>query len=186
MAITVSHLSNSPRTSAVLNRRPDIPHTYFVDHRVYDNPEVFRVETETIFTKIWKFVCHIFVYWHHLAGRRPQDFQRPFPYAGGASNRRQGRLLAPAPGCVGSRYAIRAGRSFACRRRGIGVERLDSRARPIGRPPLSGPVWMLVHDRPGCHRDDGFRNWWAVAQSAMRPLGVVVFPPFFDDDLRLF
>jgi len=140
MAITESDLSNSPRTSAALNRRPDIPHTYFVDHRVYDNPEVFRVETETIFTKIWKFVCHIFVYWHHLAGRRPQDFQRPFPYAGGASNRRQGRLLAPAPGCVGSRYAIRAGRSFACRRRGIGVERLDSRARPIGRPPSSGPV----------------------------------------------
>lgn len=52
MAITESHLSNSPRTSAVLNRRPDIPHTYFVDPLVYNDPEVFRIETETIFTKI--------------------------------------------------------------------------------------------------------------------------------------
>ena len=26
----------------------------------------------------------------------------------------------------------------------------------------------------------------AVAQSTVRPLGVVVFPPFFDDDLRRF
>ena len=54
------------------------------------------------------------------------------------------------------------------------------------RPPSSGPVCMLVHDRPGCHRNDGFRGWRAVAQSTVRPLGVVVFPPFFDNDLRLF
>ena len=45
---------------------------------------------------------------------------------------------------------------------------------------------MLVHDRPGCHRDAGFRGWRAVAQSTVRSLGVVVFPPVFDDDLRLF
>ena len=45
---------------------------------------------------------------------------------------------------------------------------------------------MLVHDRPGCHRNDGFRGWQAVAQSTVRSLGVVVFPPVFDDDLRLF
>ena len=45
---------------------------------------------------------------------------------------------------------------------------------------------MLVHDRPGCHRNDGFRGRRAVAQSTVRSLGVVVFPPFFDDGLRLF
>ena len=44
---------------------------------------------------------------------------------------------------------------------------------------------MLVHDRPGCHRDDGFRGWRAVAQRTVRSLGVVVFPPYFDDDLCL-
>ena len=27
---------------------------------------------------------------------------------------------------------------------------------------------MLVHDRPGIHRNDGFRGWWAVAQSTVR------------------
>ena len=43
-----------------------------------------------------------------------------------------------------------------------------------------------VGARPGCHRNDGFRGWRAVAQSTVRPLGVVVFPPFFDNDLRLF
>ncbi len=45
---------------------------------------------------------------------------------------------------------------------------------------------MLVHDRPGVHGNDGFRGWWAVAQGTVRSLRVVVFPPFFDDDLRLF
>ena len=60
------------------------------------------------------------------------------------------------------------------------------RAYAAGRPPLSGPVSMLVHDRPGCHRHDGFWGWRAVAQSTVRSLGVVVFPPVFDDDLRLF
>ena len=43
---------------------------------------------------------------------------------------------------------------------------------------------MLVHDRAGYHRNDGFRGWRAVAQSTVWSLGVVVFPPFFDDDLR--
>ena len=27
------------------------------------------------------------------------------------------------------------------------------------RPPLTGPVWMLVHGRPLGHRDDGFRGY---------------------------
>lgn len=43
---------------------------------------------------------------------------------------------------------------------------------------------MLLHDWPLVHRDDGFRCRWAVAQSAVGPLGVVVFPPLFDQDLR--
>lgn len=43
---------------------------------------------------------------------------------------------------------------------------------------------MLVHSRPLVHRDDGFRCRWAVAQSTVGPLGVVVFPPLFDQDLR--
>ena len=42
---------------------------------------------------------------------------------------------------------------------------------------------MLVHDWPRFHRDDGFRGRWAVAQSTVRAFGVVVFPPFFDQDL---
>ena len=44
---------------------------------------------------------------------------------------------------------------------------------------------MLVPDRPGVHRNDGFWCRWAVAQSTMRSLGVVVFSPFFDQDLCL-
>ena len=42
---------------------------------------------------------------------------------------------------------------------------------------------MLVHDRPGFHRDDGFGGRWAVAQSTVGSLGVVVFPPLFNQDL---
>src|SRR5210317_854543 len=45
---------------------------------------------------------------------------------------------------------------------------------------------MLVHDRPGFHRNDGFRSWWAVAQCTVRSFSVVVFSPFFDQDLCLF
>jgi len=45
---------------------------------------------------------------------------------------------------------------------------------------------MLVHDRFPVHRDDDFRSRWAVAQSTVWSLRVVVFSPFFDDDLRLF
>ena len=45
---------------------------------------------------------------------------------------------------------------------------------------------MLVHDRFLVRRDDGFRSRWAVAQSTVWSLRVVVFSPFFDDDLRLF
>ena len=41
---------------------------------------------------------------------------------------------------------------------------------------------MLVHNWSGCHRDDGFRGGWAVAQSTVWSLGVVVFPPLFDQD----
>ena len=44
---------------------------------------------------------------------------------------------------------------------------------------------MLVHDWPLIHRDDGFRGGRAVAQSTVGSDGVVVSPPFFDDDLSL-
>src|SRR5210317_1171455 len=45
---------------------------------------------------------------------------------------------------------------------------------------------MLVHDRPCFHRNDGFWCRWSVAQSTMRSFSVVVFSPFFDQDLCLF
>ncbi len=40
-----------------------------------------------------------------------------------------------------------------------------------------------MHDWPWVHLDDGFRGWWAVAQSTVGAFGVVVFPPLFDQDL---
>jgi hypothetical protein len=43
---------------------------------------------------------------------------------------------------------------------------------------------MLVHDRYLVHRDDGFWSRWAVAQSTMWSLGVVVFSLLLDYDLR--
>ena len=50
-------------------------------------------------------------------------------------------------------------------------------------PHLSGPVWMLVHDWPEFHWDDGFGGRRAVAQSTVWSFGIVVFPPAFDDNL---
>ncbi len=35
----------------------------------------------------------------------------------------------------------------------------------------------------GFHRDDGFQCRWAITLSTVGPLGVVVFPPLFDQDL---
>ena len=37
---------------------PDLPHTHYLDNRVYTDPEVFRLEQERIFARTWKFVCH--------------------------------------------------------------------------------------------------------------------------------
>jgi len=53
------------------------------------------------------------------------------------------------------------------------------------RPPLTGPRLMLVHDRPLVHLNDGFGGRRAIAQSTVRSLRVVVFPPLFDDNLSL-
>ena len=53
-------------------------------------------------------------------------------------------------------------------------------------PPLTGPVWMLVHDRTLVHLDDGLRGRRVVTQGTVWSDGVVVFPPFFDDDFCLF
>lgn len=42
---------------------------------------------------------------------------------------------------------------------------------------------MLVHDRPRVH-GDGFGGWRAVGPNAVWSLGVVMFPPLFDQDMR--
>ena len=42
-----------------------------------------------------------------------------------------------------------------------------------------------MHDRPLIHLDDGFWLWWAVAQGTVGAFGIVVFPPFFGQDLSL-
>jgi hypothetical protein len=44
---------------------------------------------------------------------------------------------------------------------------------------------MLVRGRPWVHWYDGFRGRRAVAQCTVWSLRVGVFPPFFDDALRL-
>ena len=43
------------------------------------------------------------------------------------------------------------------------------REKPEGcdQPHVSGPVWVLVHDWPSVHRDDGFRGRRAVAQGTV-------------------
>ena len=43
----------------------------------------------------------------------------------------------------------------------------------------------VVHDWPLIHLDDGFGGRWAVIQSTVWSFCVVVFPPFFDQDLCL-
>ena len=66
-----------------------------------------------------------------------------------------------------------------------------------GRPPLGGPVCMLVHDRAWRDGWNGRRSWpglrsrpyrdfrggWSVAKRRVRADRVVVVPPAFDDDL---
>ena len=42
---------------------------------------------------------------------------------------------------------------------------------------------MLVHWWPLLQWDEGFGCWRSVAKRAVRPLGVVVTTPLFDDDL---
>ena len=42
---------------------------------------------------------------------------------------------------------------------------------------------MLVHHRPGFHWDECFWSRGPVSERAVRPLGVVVLSPAFDDDL---
>jgi len=42
-----------------------------------------------------------------------------------------------------------------------------------------------VHDWPLLQRYVGFRSWWAIAQYTVWSLRVVVFPPFFNDNLCL-
>ena len=51
-------LRNSMTANTALNQQPEVPPTHFVDHRIYNDPDIFQVETDTIFAKSWKFVCH--------------------------------------------------------------------------------------------------------------------------------
>lgn len=47
-----------PRSRVLLDRRPDLPDTHYVDNRIYRDDEIFGIENELIFSKVWKFVCH--------------------------------------------------------------------------------------------------------------------------------
>jgi len=53
----------------------------------------------------------------------------------------------------------------------------------LEQPHLTGPICLLVHDRPVIHRDDGFGRWRAIAQCTVGAFCVVVFPPLFDQNL---
>ena len=50
-------------------------------------------------------------------------------------------------------------------------------------PPLTGPRLLLLHDWSLVHGYDSIRSWRAVAHCTVWSLCVVVFSPFFDDDL---
>jgi hypothetical protein len=52
-------------------------------------------------------------------------------------------------------------------------------------PHLTGPISLLVPDLPVFHRDGGLRRWWAIAKCTVLSFCVVVFSPFFDQDLGL-
>ena len=58
MSINSNQLKSSMPHQAILDTAPDIPNTHFVDHKIYTDPDIFKIEIETIFTKVWKFVCH--------------------------------------------------------------------------------------------------------------------------------
>ncbi len=36
----------------------DVPHTHYVDHRIYWDEKLFQEEQQKIFSKVWRFVCH--------------------------------------------------------------------------------------------------------------------------------
>lgn len=60
-----------------------------------------------------------------------------------------------------------------------------ARGEHLEEPHLSGQYSKLVHDWPSVHQGDGFWRWWEVAKSTVGSFGVVMFPPVFDDYLRL-
>ena len=62
----------------------------------------------------------------------------------------------------------------------------DEARKEADQPPQSGPFSFLVPCRSPVHREDALRHRWSVSKGAVRPDRVVVFPPFFDHDLRLF
>ena len=50
-------------------------------------------------------------------------------------------------------------------------------------PRSGGSVSLLVHRRPLVYWNDAFGRGWAIAQSAVRPDGIVVDAPLLDQDL---
>lgn len=59
------------------------------------------------------------------------------------------------------------------------------RRHPIDQLHLTGPSWLLVHNRFGFHWSYGFWSRWAIAQTRVRSFCIVVPPPLLDQDLRL-
>ena len=48
---------------------------------------------------------------------------------------------------------------------------------------MTGPGLVLVHDWSLIQGHGDFRSWWKVAQYTVWSLCVVMFSPFFNDDL---
>ena len=56
--------------------------------------------------------------------------------------------------------------------------------RQVGRPPLEGPVWLLVHHESLGQRDECLGSRRLLPESGVRPRCVVLPAPGFDDGLR--
>ena len=43
----------------MLIAKPALPNEFLVDNRVYTDPNVFDLERERLFLRVWNFVCHV-------------------------------------------------------------------------------------------------------------------------------
>ena len=41
-----------------IDQLPGLPDTHYLDNRIFTDEEIFEVEREEIFSKVWPFVCH--------------------------------------------------------------------------------------------------------------------------------